>query len=64
MRYSGREYIKFKREFLRVANDLGFEAEDKQHVDKVLLTLSQTKTNKDPFYFSDKVTFGGDTLLN
>ena len=64
IRYSGREYIKFKREFLRVANDLGFEAEDKQHVDRILLNLSQTKTNKDPFYFSDMVPFGGDTLLN
>ena len=64
IRYSGREYIKFKREFLRIANDLGFEAEDKQHVDKILLTLNQTKTNQDPFYFSDMVPFGGDTLLN
>ena len=64
IRYSGREYIKFKREFLRIANDLGFEAEDKQHVDKILLELNKTKTNQDPFYFSDMVPFGGDTLLN
>lgn len=63
IRFSGREYIKFKREFLRIANELGFEAEDKQHVDKILLALNDTKTNKDPFYFSDMVPFGGDTLL-
>tara|TARA_Y200000002_G_scaffold136879_1_gene112844 strand:+ start:13385 stop:28348 length:14964 start_codon:yes stop_codon:yes gene_type:complete len=63
IKYSNREYIKFKREFLRVANDLGFEAEDKQHVDKILLSLTETKTNKDPFYFSDMIPFGGDTTL-
>ena len=63
IKYANREYIKFKREFLRTANELGFEAEDKIHVDKILATLTETLTNKDPFYFSDMVPFGGDTVL-
>ena len=62
IRYAGLEYIKFKREFLRVANELGFEGEVKTHVDKILQSLTETNTNKDPFYFSDMVPFGGDTF--
>ena len=61
IRYAGFEYIKFKREFLRVANELGFEGETKQHVDKILQTMTDTKTNDDPFYFSDTLPFGSDT---
>ena len=61
MKWSGFEYIKFKREYLRVANELGFEAQDKVHVDKVLEKLFANKTNKDPFYFSDMLPHGGDT---
>ena len=61
IRFAGNEYIKFKREFLRVANELGFEGETKQHVDKILQTITETKTNDDPFYFSDTLPFGSDT---
>ena len=60
--YSGREYIKQKREFLRIANELGFESDDKTHVDKILLELTKTRGTKDPFYFSDMIPFGGDTV--
>ena len=62
IRYSGLEYIKFKREFLRVANELGFEGETKIHVDKILQSITEVKTNKDPFYFSDMVPFSSDTV--
>ena len=62
IKFAGEEYIKFKREFLRTANDLGFESFDKAHVDKVLLTMMSDKTNADPFYFSDMIPFGGDTM--
>ena len=62
IKFAGEEYIKFKREFLRTANDLGFESFDKAHVDKVLLTMMNDKTSSDPFYFSDMVPFGGDTV--
>ena len=64
MKYSGIEYIKFKREFLRVANDLGVDSTDKLHVDSVLITLNETKTNDDPFYFSDMIPHGGDSKVS
>ena len=60
--YAGLEYIKFKREFLKVANELGFNGETKIHVDKILDKIFETNTKQDPFYFSDMVPFGGDTL--
>ena len=59
---AGKEYIKFKREFLRIANDLGIEGEPKQHVDTILRKVFETHTNKDAYYFSDMVPFGGDTV--
>ena len=61
---AGKEYIKFKREFLKVANELGFEGEEKTHVDKVLNKVFETNTKTDSYYFSDMVPYGGDTLLN
>ena len=61
---AGIEYIRFKREFLKVANELGFEGEDKQHVDKVLSKVFETSVKSDAYYFSDMVPFGGDTLMD
>ena len=61
---AGVEYIRFKREFLKVANELGFEGEDKQHVDKVLGKVFETSVKSDAYYFSDMVPFGGDTLMD
>lgn len=53
IKFAGLEYIKFKREFLRVANELGYDGETKQHVDKILNEINDTKTSSDPFFFSD-----------
>ena len=64
IKYSGIEYLKFKREFLRIANELGFEGTEKIHVDKVLTELNANKTNSDPFYFSDMLAHGGDTKVS
>ena len=64
MKYSAIEYIKFKREFLRISNELGFEGTDKVHVDKVLTELNSNKTSSDPFYFSDMLPHGGDTKVS
>jgi len=58
LRYSRREYSKFKRLFLQIANSLGFEGATKDHVDKVLAELVKDKTNKMPFYFSDMIPLG------
>ena len=59
VRHAKTEYSKFKRAFLQTADGLGFDGTTKQFVDKVLLDLSSPKTEKDPFYFSDMVPFGG-----
>ena len=60
IRFAGREYAKFKREFLRIAGELGFDGDTKIHVDKVLDLVNQGKGNNDEFYFSDMVPHGGD----
>ena len=59
---AGQEYIKFKREFLRVANELGYDGETKQHTDAILKSVFETNTDQDAYYFSDMVPFGGDTM--
>ena len=58
---AGIEYGKFKREFLRIASELGFDGDIKVHVDKVLALLNDGKINTDPFYFSDMLPHGGDS---
>ena len=63
MKYSGFAYIKFKREFLRTADELGFEGYDKVHVDRILSKLHANNTNTDAFYFSDMIPHGGDTKV-
>jgi predicted nucleic acid-binding Zn-ribbon protein len=56
--YNKREYSKFKREFLDVANTLGFDGDVKTHVDKVLEKINKNKNNSMPFYFSDMMAYG------
>jgi hypothetical protein len=59
VRFAKGEYSKFKRMFLQTADSLGFDGPLKDHVDKVLLSLTSSKTETNPFYFSDMVPFGG-----
>ena len=56
--FSRREYAKFKRSFIMVANELGYEGPVKEHVDKIFQELNRSKTSKMPFYFSDMVPLG------
>ena len=58
MRFARREYGKFKRLFLQVADELGWEGPVKEHVDRVLAEISKDKINSMPFYFSDMVPQG------
>ena len=58
LKYARKEYAKFKRQFLQVAYNLGYDGPVKQHVDNVLTELVKDKTNVMPFYFSDMVAFG------
>jgi len=59
LRYARREYGKFKRQFLEVANKLGYEGPTKQHVDLILKEMNKDKTSSMPFYFSDMIPQGG-----
>jgi hypothetical protein len=58
LRFSRKEYAKFKRLFLETAETLGFDGEVKQHVDAILAAITKDKINTMPFYFSDMVAFG------
>ena len=58
MRFARREYGKFKRMFLQVAHDLGWEGPTKEHVDKIMADLNKDKINSMPYYFSDMVPQG------
>ena len=57
LRFSRKEYAKFKRLFLETAETLGFDGEVKQHVDAILTSITKDKINTMPFYFSDMVAF-------
>lgn len=58
LRYARKEYSKFKRLFLETAETLGFDGPVKQHVDKIIESMTADKINTMPFYFSDMVGFG------
>jgi len=57
--YAALEYNKFKRNFLQVAETLGFDGEKKQHVDLIISELNKDKTKNQPFYFSDMLGYKG-----
>jgi len=58
LKFARREYAKFKRQFIYEANKTGFHGSARDHVDLILQTLAQTKTEARPFYFSDMVAIG------
>jgi len=64
IRYAKKEYRKFKRQFLEIANTLGFEGETKIHVDKIITELNKDKVNTMPFYFSDMIPYSGAIQTN
>tara|TARA_R110000851_G_scaffold76814_3_gene169042 strand:+ start:16317 stop:31109 length:14793 start_codon:yes stop_codon:yes gene_type:complete len=57
--YARREYRKFKRSFIQVADTLGYDGPVKQHVDKILHEIQKDKINTDSYYFSDMIPFEG-----
>lgn len=61
--YAKKEYRKFKRVFLQVAETLGYDGPVKQHVDLIIKEVLKDKTKSDPFYFSDMIPFGGTKRL-
>ena len=61
--YARREYRKFKRSFMQVADTLGYDGPTKQHVDLVLKEVNRSKTNINPFFFSDMIPYEGSKRL-
>ena len=64
IRYSKKEYSKFKRQFLEIAETLGFEGPIKEHVDKILQEVNKDKTITMPFAFSDMLPYGAAITSN
>jgi hypothetical protein len=58
LRYSQREYVRFKKTFLDIAASLGYDGPIKQHVDKILREVNRDKIKSQPFYFSDMLPIG------
>ena len=58
LKFSRREYGKFKRNFVSVATDLGFDGPVKEHVDRVFAELNKDRVKSEPFYFSDMLAAG------
>jgi len=57
--YARKEYRKFKRSFIQIADTLGYDGPIKQHVDLILKEVSKNKINTDPYYFSDMIPSEG-----
>jgi hypothetical protein len=64
LRFSRKEYAKFKRKFLQTAYTLGYDGPVKQHVDEVLIEMNRDKANFMPFYFSDMLAYGATKNYN
>ena len=64
LKFSRREYGKFKRNFVSVASDLGFDGPVKEHVDRVLAELNKDRVKTEPFYFSDMLSSGPSKRLS
>ena len=61
--YATKEYRKFKRLFLQVAETLGYDGPVKQHVDLIIKEVFKDKSKTDPFYFSDMLPISGNKRL-
>ena len=52
LKYSRREYAKFKRMFIQTIETLGFDGQLNVHFEKVIKELNKNKTNDMAYYFS------------
>jgi len=63
IRFAKKEYSKFKRDFIQVAETLGVDTSVKQHVDLILAELKKNKRSSMPFYDTDMAGSGGYNRL-
>jgi hypothetical protein len=64
LRYAKTEYSKFKRNFIRVATDYGYDGITRIHFDLIMKELVKDKVNTMPFFFTDMVPCGGNVIFN
>jgi hypothetical protein len=61
--FAQKEYDKFKKTFLQVAERSGFDGSVREHVDEIMKIVNNDKNNNMPFYFSDMVPYGAAKKL-
>jgi len=63
LKYSKKEYSRFKKTFLDTAASLGYDGPVKTHVDLILKTVNSDKVTSQPFYFSDMLASGSSNKI-
>jgi hypothetical protein len=63
IRLAKTEYSKFKRDLISAAGASSFVGSAKEHLDLLLVDLTNSKTKSMPFYSTDMLAFGGNKLL-
>ena len=63
IKYSKKEYSRFKKNFLDTAASLGYDGPIKPHVDLILKTINSDKLKSQPFYFSDMIPTGASNKI-
>jgi hypothetical protein len=64
LKYSKKEYSRFKKTFLDTAATLGYDGPIKSHVDYILKTVNSDKLKSQPFYFSDMIPLGSSNKID
>ena len=62
--FAQKEYDKFKKTFLQVAENSGFSGTTREHVDKIMYDINSDKNKNMPFYFSDMIPYGAAKKLS
>jgi len=63
LKYSKKEYSRFKKTFLDTANTMGYDGPVKTHVDLILREINADKIKSQPFYFSDMLATGASNKI-
>jgi hypothetical protein len=63
LRFARLEYAKFKRNFLRIATEYGYDGLTRLHLDAVLKEATKDYTITRPFYLSDMIPYGANFIF-
>jgi len=64
LRYSKNEYAKFKRDFVEISTELGFEGPINQHFEAVMRQYRKNKSAEGPFFATDMFAIGAALVSN